>query len=394
MIFISIRRILLFSLLLGFTFTSAQKVIFGANDYVEYQVGTLPLVISVSHGGDLEPLSIPDRTCNNPVYAMDAFTIETAIEIKNRLFELTGCYPHLVISHLRRNKLDPNRNLSDAACGNGKAINAWFDFHGFIADAREAANLQYNDKTLFVDLHGHGNPIQRIELGYLLFDDELELPDNTLNTTTYINYSSVQNLVQNNVNNLSHAQLLRGSEAFGTLLSDLNYPSVPSQSIPFPGINTNYFSGGYITVNHTSFNSDAPINGFQMELNYENIRDTPNNRKAFAIAFTQAYIQYMNTHFNVDWGTCKTLSTIENSIDAKIKIYPNPVKRGKIIHIKGTDNTIYNYQIFNLLGQLIDTGQVNSTKTLNTQNLISGLYLLRLLDQQKNKIWVEKIIVE
>ena len=60
----------------------------------------------------------------------------------------TGCYPHLIISNLKRTKLDPNRNLEDGACGNVEAETAWNEFHDFIEDARNAANLQYDDKTL------------------------------------------------------------------------------------------------------------------------------------------------------------------------------------------------------------------------------------------------------
>lgn len=64
----------------------AQTSLWGSNNYVEYQVGNLPVVISVSHGGNLGPSSIPDRTCNNAVLVSDAFTIETALEIKNNFF--------------------------------------------------------------------------------------------------------------------------------------------------------------------------------------------------------------------------------------------------------------------------------------------------------------------
>ena len=60
-----------------------QEVVFGKDNYIEYQIGTLPIVISVSHGGKLSPMAIPDRTCNDPVYATDVYTIETALEIKN-----------------------------------------------------------------------------------------------------------------------------------------------------------------------------------------------------------------------------------------------------------------------------------------------------------------------
>ena len=119
----------------------SQEVIFGANNYTEYQKGTLPIVISVPHGGDLDPVTIPNRTCNNPVFATDSNTIETALAIKNALFEQTGCYPHIVICHLKRSKLDCNRNVSDGACGNSQAIVAWNEFHGFISTAQNHANL-------------------------------------------------------------------------------------------------------------------------------------------------------------------------------------------------------------------------------------------------------------
>jgi N-formylglutamate amidohydrolase len=284
--------------------TPSQEVEFGANSYVEYQAGSLPLVISVSHGGTLDPASIPDRTCNDAVNTMDAFTLETALEIKNQLFNSTGCYPHLVISHLKRSKLDPNRNIGDGACGNAQAERAWNEFHNFITRARNSANRQYANKTFFVDLHGHGNPIQRIELGYLLFDDELDLPDSTLNTSEYINFSSIANLARNNRNNATHAQLLRGEQSFGTLLGDRGFPSVPSRNIPSPGTTTNYFSGGYITANHTSYAPGIAINGLQMELNFAGVRDTESNRAAFARAFSDAIIAYMNTHFEMGWDAC------------------------------------------------------------------------------------------
>lgn len=376
------------------TAANGQEVIFGTNNYVEYQVGTLPFIISVSHGGNLEPASIPNRTCNNPVFDTDAFTIETATEIKNRLFALTGCYPHVIISHLKRNKLDPNRNLTDGTCGNTQAITAWNEFHGFITNAQNAANQQYNNQTFFVDLHGHGNAIQRIELGYLLYDDELELPDNTLNTTQYINYSSIKNLALSNANNYTHVQLLRGPNSFGTLLSNANFPSVPSQSIPFPGTNTNYFSGGYITVNHTSYTSGILTNGLQMELNYSNIRDLPANRTSFALAFSNAIIAYMNTHFNVTWSSCSPLKIKDSSRNTSPELYPNPIKKGASVYLNGNENTRYVYKIFNSIGQNLKTGtlELNQNK-INTENLDSGMYLIQLLDQDHHEVVSKKLIV-
>jgi len=375
--------------------TSAQEVLMGTNNFVEYQVGTLPFVISVAHGGDLGPSSIPDRTCNNPVYATDAFTIETALEIKNTLFAMTGCYPHLVISHLKRSKLDPNRNLEDGACGNSEAETSWNEFHNFIADARNTANQQYNNKTFFVDLHGHGNMIQRIELGYLLHDAELELEDNVLNTNEYINYSSIQNLVNNNLNNYTHAQLLRGPKSFGTLLGNSNFPSVPSQNIPFPGITSNYFSGGYITVNHTCYSPDVDINGLQMELNYTGIRNSQTNRISFAQAFSEVIIEYMDTHFNMSWNSCLPLLTDKIALANSLEIYPNPVKSGELIQLENISDNVYHFTIHNLLGQNIKMGKLGKREnTIDTKDLNSGIYLIYISENERNTIEVKRIIVE
>lgn len=385
---------LLLLILLLFANANAQSVIWGTNNYVEYQVGTLPLVISVPHGGNIEPGAIPDRMCNDPVYAADAFTIETAMEISSRLFAVTGCYPHIIISHLKRNKLDPNRNMEDGACGNSEAILAWNEFQNFIAVAQNTANQEFNSKTFFVDLHGHGNPIQRIELGYLLYDDELELPDNTLNSLQYINYSAIKNLALSNANNDTHAQLLKGPNAFGTLLTNNGFPSVPSQSIPYPGTASNYYSGGYITANHTCYNPAVSVNGFQMELNFSNIRDTPAHRTAFANAFTQAVIAYMNIHFNVNWNTCNGLSTINEQANETFAVYPNPVTRGNQIHFVFDENTQYDYHMFNSLGQLVANGVLKMNETLDSETLVAGIYFIRISNKDKTMHLNRKIIIK
>lgn len=284
-------------LFLNFIFVvHAQTSQFGTNNYIEYQKGNLPIVISVPHGGSLEPGTIPDRTCNSPVFAVDENTEEVALEISSALHKITGCYPHVIYNHLNRAKLDANRNLADGACTNSSAKTAWNEFHDFINTAQIEANNAFGNNTLYIDLHGHGNPIQRIELGYLLYDDELALPDASLNTAKYIGYSTIQNLAKTNANNYTHAQLLRGENAFGSLLNTGSYPSVPSATIQFPGTTSNYFSGGYNIANHTSYKVGNVANGFQMELNYAGIRDTPQNRKRFADTVAKVMLKYLQVH--------------------------------------------------------------------------------------------------
>ncbi|MFN4946439.1 MAG: T9SS type A sorting domain-containing protein [Chryseotalea sp.] len=389
-------RFSLFAIVLAFTSVRlfAQDVLYGANQYIEYQVGTLPIVISVAHGGNLEPASIPNRTCNNPVYTVDAFTIETALEIKQRLFAMTGCYPHLIISHLKRNKLDPNRNLQEGACGNQEAMQAWQEFHNFISTARNTANQQFTNNTLFVDLHGHGNEIERIELGYLLYDDELALSDNTLNTNQYVNFSSIKNLVATNTNNYTHAQLLRGPFSFGTLLSKSNYPTVPSQDIPFPGVNTNYFSGGYITANHTSYKADVQINGFQMELNFSGIRNTAANRTSFANAFAKTIVEFMNTHFNMVWQSCTPLSAEATGTTGLGIVSPNPARSGELLKLHLQENKKYTYEISTVNGKQIASGEVDKSNTILLRGIDQGFYLLKVYQQNIRVVLTTKLVIQ
>jgi hypothetical protein len=192
--------------------------IYGSENYIEYSVGTLPILISVPHGGNVVPSTIPNRSCNNPTTVTDANTIDLGIKIDSVFKVRTGCRPHLVYCHLRRTKLDANRNIADGACGNPIAENAWQEFHKFIDTARFVIHQKYGNKSFYFDLHGHGNPIQRIELGYLLRTGELMLNDDSLNLAKFISFSSIQNLAGSNPLKLTHAQLLRGAHSFGSML--------------------------------------------------------------------------------------------------------------------------------------------------------------------------------
>jgi len=359
-----------------------SQTLYGTNNYVEYQVGNLPIVISVPHGGDLSPTSIPTRICNNPETVTDSFTIETAEQIKAALFSATGCYPHVIICNLKRTKLDCNRNLADGACDNSQAMTAWNEYHNFITMAQNSANSQYNNKILFVDLHGHGHTIQRIELGYLLSASDLELSEAMLNSTAYINQSSIKNLVLNNRNNYTHTQLLRGPSSFGTLLTNLGFPAVPSQQIPYPGATASYFSGGYTTASHTCFDPTITTNGFQMELNYDGVRNSNSNRILFADKFKNAVLEYLNTHTNVVLGSCASLSIDENK-ESELIIYPNPVNDVLNLSYIQEMNVV---KVYNLVGQELLSIKVNSsTALIDISNFANGTYFIQVTTETAMK---------
>jgi hypothetical protein len=371
----------------------SQQTFFGTSNYIEYQAGTLPIILSVPHGGALTPASIPDRTCNNPTTVTDSWTIETALEIKKSLYELTGCYPHIIICHLRRRKIDCNRNLQNGACSNSEAEIAWNEYHIFVKQAREKATLQHGLKNFYIDLHGHGNPIQRIELGYLLDESTLALSDSILNLPSNVNASSIKKLSILNFLKFTHAQLLRGKKSFGTLLDDEGYPAVPSQNIPSPGIGSNYFNGGYSTQIHTCFNPALDINGLQMELNFNGVRDSPANRTKFGQGFAKSIKDYMATHFNYNFTNCSSPTSTLKLSEEKIYVFPNPVKIGQQLQLKMEIDANLHFSITNQIGQNVGSGLlIAGQKTIDLPPLNAGVYIIGfILGESKQYI---KILIQ
>ncbi len=359
------------------------QVYLAQNGHIEYRCGDLPLVIAVPHGGALMPADIPDRTCNNPVYDLDARTIELVDAIDSVFAANDGCRPHVVINHLSRRKLDANRDLADGACGDPQAVAAWQAFHAFIDSAKaRAANVA--GKGLFLDLHGHGHSVQRLELGYLLYEDELALPDATLNTATYINYSSIRALALANAQGLSHAELLRGPQALGTRLGDMGFPAVPSQQDPFPLAGQAYFSGGYNTARHGSLNGGA-IDGVQLECNFTGVRDTPSNRGRFADSLRVALVRFIDDHLPAPQPACIT-GLPAPAAPLRPRIHPNPCTRE--LHIALPTGLPAAVLVTDLAGRPVL--KEHTTKVLAVEGLNPGIYTLHLLDSMVRTTFVKQ----
>lgn len=263
---------------------------FGRAHYVEYIPGDLPLVISAPHGGSMTPGEIPDRTWGETV--TDANTEETLLAVRDAFIARTGYAPHVVLSHLERTKLDPNRDVEEGAQGNVFARNAWQEWHDFIEEAEGAVAERYGS-GLYIDLHGHGHEIARAELGYLLSAADLNRPDDALDATGGAG-TSIRDLAART--GASFSQLLRGSASLGGLLAAEGVAAVPSPSDPSPGSDP-YFNGGYDVQVHGSRDPGRVVSGIQMELPRPGIRDTDANRQAFGAALAAAVQAYMAAHY-------------------------------------------------------------------------------------------------
>jgi len=351
---------------------------FGINQYIEYQVGNFPLIIAAPHGGTLSPQEIPDRSCTECVFTTDLFTEDLARRMANSIEAATGCRPHLIINRLHRRKLDANRGMIEGADGHPLGEQAWEDFHRFIQAAKDSIADRFG-KGLFIDLHGHGHTLQRLELGYLLYGSELAMSDSVLNTPTFTAYSSIRGLVSDNLLNLSHAELVRGSTSLGTMYQHSDYPSVPSAAIPFPGSGNPYFSGGYNTERHGSMNS-GPIDAIQIECNFTGVRDTPENRQAFSDASAEVLINFLRRHYygiSFPESFCTPLNSVQGGNAEMLQIYPNPAIDYLMIDTPDDEGAV-EVVLSDILGRKTNMApkMVGNNIELNLNGLSPGWYLL------------------
>ncbi|WP_299012304.1 Ig-like domain-containing protein [uncultured Polaribacter sp.] len=197
--------------------------------YIEYIPGTMPVIISAPHGGVLQSgrsfggisypdndRSLPDRRCGTN--EQDDNTDVLIKEIQKRCFEQFGEYPYIIVSNLHRSKLDPNRNKSVATCNNSTAGQYFDAYHNFIDQASADVTTKFG-KGLYIDLHGQSHSIPRVEAGYNLtrnsFDENL---NNTRTNAVELSRVTIKNLIENNIQNLTFEDLIRGSQSFGGLL--------------------------------------------------------------------------------------------------------------------------------------------------------------------------------
>lgn len=256
------------------------------SEWIEVKPGNMPLVISAPHGGTLTPNEIPDRSCPGITTVTDRNTDDLAFELQHQINEHFGMEPYIVVALVSRKKVDLNRNIQEAACGNSTTKKIWNTYHDYVEKAIAEA-VEDHGGVIFIDLHGHGHDEQRLELGYLLSKEELKESYNRSDQIGELaEKSSLGNLLSEN-KDVNLRDLLTGEQAFGTIMENEGVASVPSLQDPFPYSHEAYFTGGYNTRRYTS--EDYPETfGWQIEANFEGVRDSDESRSAFSKAFSKA----------------------------------------------------------------------------------------------------------
>lgn len=263
----------------------------GKVEFVEFERGQLPIILTVPHGGSEKPPAFKDRREGNT--NKDRNSLELARAIADEFARRTGHGPHLIASLLHRVKLDPNRDLAEAAQGDPGAERVWRRFQACVDWAKRDAVAAHGFAFL-VDVHGHGHPIARIELGYALYSAEINQSDAQLDAGDAGRRSSLGHLQARSRQGI--AALLRGPASLGAFLEQQGVAVIPAPGTPRP-LQDPYYSGTYILRHHASAEF-AHVDGVQLECPFPGIRDTAAHRAAFARAFVNALAQFLERHYD------------------------------------------------------------------------------------------------
>ncbi len=260
--------------------------------WVEVIKGDMPLVLSVPHGGRFKDEQIPDRDCpelGRVVKGIDMNTKELAIAMQEYFYAQYKKRPYVVIANLSRSKVDQNREIKLATCNDPTGMKAWDTYHNAVAAV--IADAKQYGKVFFVDVHGHGHKVQRLELGYSLTTKQLTLAYNRKNTDKMPPTSSLANYLAHG-GKRDFYDMLFGEYAFGTLLEKNGVRTTPSLQDPHPQEGEAFFAGGHITRKFTA--ADFPdVFGVQIELHFKGMRDTDINRRKFAEVFANTYWEFI-----------------------------------------------------------------------------------------------------
>lgn len=262
-------------------------------DYIISRKGNIPLLLVAPHGGDLKPQWIENRGCEGAVISQDQYTLGIALQIENELKKRTY-QPYIVYAKIHRIKVDLNRSLETSHCEDDSSNDLWRSFHQQIESYRYEIIQKYS-RGLMIDIHGHGHPNQRIELGYLLNSEQLR----SLSTNGSLENSltSINSLVNNHPENISLNELIIGENSLGTLLSSAGFPSVPSAQDPAPNLGDPFFSGGSNTKLYGS-KTRSGVDAIQLELNRQNLRQESEDRIRFSKTFATVILSYIQHHYS------------------------------------------------------------------------------------------------
>ncbi len=148
---------------------------FDSKEYIEFNQGNIPLIISVPHGGTLKCPFIPKRS--RGIFGIDKGTIEFTKDLIKKIENLDSKSPSYIISKIPRSKIDLNRDEDDAYNQNSLFAREIYTFyHNKIRDLI-LDNLRIFNYSLLIDIHGfeaNNRPLGFRDVDIILGTNNLE----------------------------------------------------------------------------------------------------------------------------------------------------------------------------------------------------------------------------
>jgi hypothetical protein len=126
--------------------------------YVDIKKGSIPLILSVPHGGSMECENIPIR--ESGLFGTDRNTIELAFQLISEIKKISQIKlshakePAYIILKARRSKIDLNRDEHIAFSKNSQLAKAIYRFYHSKLNELIISNIEQFNRSLLIDIHG------------------------------------------------------------------------------------------------------------------------------------------------------------------------------------------------------------------------------------------------
>lgn len=88
-----------------------------------------------------------------------------------------------------------------------------------------------------------------------------------------------------------------------------------------------------------------------------------------------------------------TIGIKKTTLDISLSVFPNPTTHNLTVYIANYNKEILIFQLFDIEGQLLKSGQIVSNQTnINMSNYTTATYFINILNQDNKKIQSFKIL--
>jgi len=236
-------------------------------ELITVQHGDLPIILSAPHGGTVRVPGSKDRTTG--VLVRDVLTAQVALLVAQRLTDVLGAKPSLVVAQFSRRDADANRARGDAV--ENEAAGAQYDaYHRSLRALVDDARRKH-PAAILIDIHGQSR-----------------VPDAIVRGTR--NGKTVAALIDRR-----GEPAVSGPDSIFGRLKAAGYRVVPDIDPDHPELNTQpetFFDGGYIVGSYGSQNP-AGVDAIQIELGGMRTDNTMKTARDLADAIAAFYLAHV-----------------------------------------------------------------------------------------------------